>query len=602
MQKMTPAQVLGCLLIYAALLPSAAWARDTYSQPEGISGTTVRLEDLLLAARKADGGDKAPVSIVEEGHVTAWGLNGTFRVVTVGGDFKWTTDLGVAVWGAGSVNGVRWRQNPNGVVTQLHDLYPVLDAASIPQYRRYSVSDLALLGETGGADAAYVVEAHPRGGRLMWLFFHKKTHLIARAELAFPTERVTYTYSDFRKTGSFTDAWHVRSSDGYPPNDIDYLTRSKKYNVPSTQADTAMPLQNDKLVVFPSGSSPVKLPSRLSGENDSPSIVSRQDFTQSTSQAVGGSGLPGAGSSGVGQGPSGVGANGTLSDTTRGAAIISKVAGKNVVLQLTINGRAYDFYLDTGASGVLIDSDVVTALGLKTFGPLVQTKFGNWIHSFAIIPQMSAGGVTMTNLIAFSRPFHEGPHVGTKVVGLLGYDFIANAVLTIDYVSGTVMATNPFLFVPPADAMAVPATLDGGQPHIPVQIGQVTSDRFILDTGSPNCFIFSAFAHANPQEVADQGKGVDVNRVWMPWYGFSGVDVPELSLRATEVKSVAISGVTFNDWLMFMTLPQSRAWEGEGADGIIGYDFLKYFTVYLDYPQNEIFLAPNALGKSRLQH
>ncbi|MDQ6768160.1 MAG: aspartyl protease family protein, partial [Candidatus Eremiobacteraeota bacterium] len=143
---------------------------------------------------------------------------------------------------------------------------------------------------------------------------------------------------------------------------------------------------------------------------------------------------------------------------------------------------------------------------------------------------------------------------------------------------------------------------DGGQPHIPVQIGQVTSDRFILDTGSPNCFIFSAFWHANPQEVADQGKGVDVNRVWMPWYGFSGVDVPALSLRATEVKNVAISGVTFNDWLMFMTLPQSRPWEGEGADGIIGYDFLKYFTVYLDYPQNQIFLAPNALAKSRMQH
>ncbi|MDQ6767489.1 MAG: hypothetical protein M3Z41_06730, partial [Candidatus Eremiobacteraeota bacterium] len=276
---MTPARVLGCLLICAALLPCAAWARDTYSQPEGISGATVRLEDLLLAARKADGGDKAPASIVEEGRVTAWGLNGTFRVVTAGSDFKWTTDLGVAAWEAGSVNGLRWLQNPNGVVTQLHDLFPVLDAASIPQYRRYNVADLALLGETGGANAAYVVEAHPRGGRLSWLFFDKKTHLVTRAELAFPTRRITYTYSEFRKTGPLTDAWHIRSSDGYPPNDIDYLTRSKKYNVPVTQADTAMPLQNDKLVVFPSGSSAVKLPSRLSGENDSPSIVSRQHIT-----------------------------------------------------------------------------------------------------------------------------------------------------------------------------------------------------------------------------------------------------------------------------------------------------------------------------------
>ncbi len=364
------------------LLPSVARAKDTYSQPDGISGTSIKLEDLLAAAHKADGGDKTPTSSVEEGRVTAWGLQGTFRDVTAGDDFKWTTDLGVASWSSGRVNGQNWRENPNGVITQLHGLYPVLDAGAIQQYRGYNVADLELLGETSGPSAAYVVEAHPKARRLMWLFFNKKNYIVTRVELAFPDQRLSYTYGDFRKTGPYTNAWHVHSSDGYPPNDIDYVTVSKKYNIAVNPSDTAMPLQNDKLVLFPAGSSAVRLPSRLTGENDAPTIVSRQDITQSTSETVA-AGASGAGSSPIGGGQNGgnpaqtpnntgqngmggVGVNGTLSDTTRNALVIPKAAGKNVVVQLTIGGRAYDFYLDTGASGVVIDSDVVAALGLKT--------------------------------------------------------------------------------------------------------------------------------------------------------------------------------------------------------------------------------------------
>jgi len=594
-----------------------ARAKDTYSQPDGISGTSIKLADLLTAAHKADGGDKAPTSTVEEGRVNAWGLQGTFRDVTVGDDFKWSTDLGVASWASGRVDGQNWQQNPNGVITQLRGLYPVLDAGAVQQYRGYNVADLELLGETSGPSAAYVVEAHPRDGRLVWLFFDKKSYLVTRVELAFPDQRLTYTYSDFRKTGLYTDAWRVHSSDSYPPNDTDYITGSKKHNVAVNPSDTAMPLQNDKLVLFPAGASAVTLPSRLTGENDVPAMISPQNITQSTSEAVA-AGASGAGSSPSSgghqnggspeQGPNntgqngmgGVGVNGTLSDTTKNLLVIPKAAGKNVVVQLTIEGRAYDFYLDTGASGIVIDSDVVKALGLKTFGQFVPTTSGAWVHSYAIIPQASSGGITMMNLIAFSRPFRASPHVGTRIVGLLGYDFIANTVLAIDYQSGAVTATNPFLFVPPADALAVPVALDGGQPHIPVQIGQATSDRFILDTGSPNCFAFSAFISTHPQEFPNQGRGVDVTRVWMPWYGFSSVTAPQLSLRATQVASLTISGVTLNNWPMYATEPQSRAWEGEGADGIIGYDILKYFTVYLDYPHDQIFLAPNALAKHNL--
>jgi hypothetical protein len=162
-------------------------------------------------------------------------------------------------------------------------------------------------------------------------------------------------------------------------------------------------------------------------------------------------------------------------------------------------------------------------------------------------------------------------------------------------------ATNPFLFVPPADAMAIPAILDDGVPYIPVQIGQASSDRFILDTGATNCFIFPSFAEENPKDISDQGKGVDVNRIYLPQYGFYGVG-GEIHVRATEVKSLSVSGATFNDWIMFTQLSDYKNPGRDEFDGLIGYDFLKYFTVYLDYPQNQVFLEPNSLTKSKAGH
>ena len=44
---------------------------------------------------------------------------------------------------------------------------------------------------------------------------------------------------------------------------------------------------------------------------------------------------------------------------------------------------------------------------------------------------------------------------------------------------------------------------------------------------------------------------------------------------------------------MFAT-PEHHAFEGQDTDGLIGYDFLKFFTVYFDYRDSEIYLQPNA--------
>lgn len=571
MSKKMIVQLLLCALVCAALVPFRVSAKDMFAPPAGIAPSNTKLADVLAAARKADGSDRHYSTSVEQGRVTAWGLKGTYREVQSGDDYKSTVDLGVILWQRGRLNGQLWRRNENGLVIVLHDVRKSedFDAKVIASYLEHHTSDLALLGETAGSDAAYVVELHPQGARRKWLFFDKKSYLMTRVEVPFSDARDTYTYSDFRKTGSHLDAWHVHRSDGITQNDVDYVTATVKYDVAVTSADTAMPPSNDKLVQFPASKNVVELPAKLVGQKGKDRIVTVE--------------------------------NGSHDITTPGdmtsTYTVQDAADPKILMQLTIDGHGYDFWLDSGAAGIFIDSDQARKLGLKTFGPSQQTKFGNWVQSYALIPDLHVGEITMTNVIASTLPgWHDDSNVGTNVVGLVGYDFIANAVLTIDYQKGSVTATNPFFFVPPADAMVLPATLDDGVPYIPVQVGQALSDHFVLDTGATNCFMYKSFWEAHPDDVKDQGTGVKMNHIWLPMYGFTGIS-RAMSVRSTEVKSLTIAGAAFNEWLMFMDLSSQES--GDNFDGLIGYDFLKYFTVYLDYPQNQVFLLPNSLARSR---
>jgi hypothetical protein len=560
-----------CVIVLA--FPAAAYASDSYKPPAGISPTSARLTDVLVAAEKADGSAKSFSTSVEEGRVAAWGLKGNFRVTTSGEDFRSMVDLGALSWQRGRVNGQLWRRNENGLVVQLHDKNPGEELrALIGQYKNQPISDFRLLGETSGPSAAYVVEAHPQGGLFVYLFLDKKSYLLTRAEVPLSDGRDTYTYSDFHKTASYTDAWHEHVTDGDSQNDVDYFTTAMRYNAALEQGDTAMPQSNDKLVQFPAGVNVVKLPARLTGNTTRTRIVSVENQSHDITQ-------PG--------------------DMTYNYSI-SEPLDPKLLVALTINGRGYDFYLDSGAGGIFVDSDIVDKLGLKTLGPSVKTKFGNWTRSFAIIPDVRVGDIEMTNVVVHTLPaWHVSPQVGTDVVGLVGYDFIANAVLAIDYEKGTVTATNPFLFVPPNDAIALPATLDEGVPYISVQVGEASSDHFIVDTGSPNCFLFSSFANAHPDDVKDQGAGVAVNHEFLPYYGWTGVS-GDLNVHATEVKAMTIAGMPFYDWIMFKDLGEQSP--GDDNAGLIGYDFLKYFTVYLDYPQNQIFLLPNSRMKTKANH
>ena len=142
--------------------------------------------------------------------------------------------------------------------------------------------------------------------------------------------------------------------------------------------------------------------------------------------------------------------------------------------------------------------------------------------------------------------------------------------------------------------VALPAALDDGVPFISATVGNSTGDHFILDTGATDGVVFSTFVQAHPSDIQDQGRGREIDS-WVPFVTAQGVG-GLITEKEFEVKSFSIGQITFQDWLIFRTVA-SHAFEGEDTDGLVGYDFLKFFDVYLDYRHNMIFLAPNANAK-----
>jgi hypothetical protein len=131
------------------------------------------------------------------------------------------------------------------------------------------------------------------------------------------------------------------------------------------------------------------------------------------------------------------------------------------------------------------------------------------------------------------------------------------------------------------------------------RIGDSSGDYFAVDTGSDVVVVFSAFALAHPDDVADSDDS-QTRDFYFPVVQASGVG-GGLSLIPTQVKAFHFAGVGFQHFLVFK-VRNAPAFEGEDSDGLIGYEFLKYFDVYFDYEHSLLMLQPNKVLRAQAGH
>ena len=371
---------------------------------------------------------------------------------------------------------------------------------------------------------AYVIASLDSHGGGVKDYLDPATSRLVRRDVISPSGTVVTNYDDFRTVRGFTRAWHWTIRDGHAEDDAEY--RIVDDDERFSDADLKVPPSRRIFVEFPSGKNSVQLPAQ-------------------------------------------------------------EWEGRFIV-RVQIGSRGLDFQLDTGAAGIAIDEDIVREMGFPHYGTLsTDSHAGRYHQSLAIVPEMTVGELKMHEVAVSTIP-HIGGDVPRvfKVVGLLGFDFIGDVGLAIDYEHGRVTATSPETFNPPADrhALALYVRLGNGQPQADVMINGTLGERFLIDTGaSADMFVFESFARRHPEAMR--------NAFYVPgaprFLGVGG----EFETRPFRLHSVKVGDAVFTDLVAYRVASAKSSETPQ--DGILGAGFLQLFTLYIDYSNSMVYLVPN---------
>lgn len=257
-------------------------------------------------------------------------------------------------------------------------------------------------------------------------------------------------------------------------------------------------------------------------------------------------------------------------------------------VRVMIGGRGYDFVLDTGSGSITLNADVAKQLGLTMTNEITAIQAGKVREANTIVPLMTVGPLTMHDVAVVVVPVEEQTD-DTKIVGLLGFDFLATLGVHIDYVHKTVWVEPGQTFTAPAGpgAYRLDVRLGTQQPVTTVVLDGVVAPRFALDTGADGTMmIFDGFASRHP----------DAFRVGVSSQSFIGVGGTFTS-HGYNFGSVRLGSIAFTNFIGYR-ISTPDIYDDEW-DGLLGTQLLHFFNLDLDFLHGQIFLTVNANGKQR---
>jgi predicted aspartyl protease len=481
-------------------------------EPAGLTASSATLAHVRTLYDRAHTHEHTrAATVIEDWRLFQDGTVGSYHVNRLGKDIRETTTLGPLVYQRGVRGAVHWEQNRNGIVYTYPGVHELRDAASERAFRDSGDDRDVKLVGDSLALNAYVVELNPPAGRHEWLFVDKRTGYIIRREYVERRRRYATSYDDYKLVEGVPEPSRTRTVDSLG-NEREQILLTRSLDTTPDLKDVDIPAPR-RVVEFPEKQQTVRLPVRF----------------------------------------------------VNGLAIVRVIVGR----------VGYDFLLDSGAAGIVIDPSVAQQQGLERYGQRLGATLGTFPESTTIVPQMTIGGLRMRNIVTrvVSVPFHVDDR--THVAGLLGFDFFADTIVHVDLQRNLAEALSPDHFRPPADATTVNVGLDDKTPAVTARAGSA-SGRVVLDTGANRSVFETAFAERgdfSPDRVAStthvRGMG-----------GYANAE-------PTRVPTFELGGI----WIREVTADVSNVDLGtEDVDGIVGTDLLRSYELWFDYRANAVYL------------
>ena len=257
-----------------------------------------------------------------------------------------------------------------------------------------------------------------------------------------------------------------------------------------------------------------------------------------------------------------------------------------ILLPVQVNGRGpFEFILDTGAGTSLLTPAVAQQLNLELAGSKQgQTAGGPVSVSLAHVESLRVGEMEVENVdvgIVDLAPIARA--VGANIDGDLGYNFLKDFRVTIDYRDCELVLADPKRIetLGRATRTEVPIRLaNAAKPLILVDV-HVNSRgpfQFAIDTGTSTTALDTQLAEnlglttAPVTPITTGGAPLEVSAATLPSFQLGGAKIDNMPVIVGGLLEMLSSVV------------------GTKLDGIIGYNFLRNYKVVIDYPGETLAL------------
>lgn len=243
-----------------------------------------------------------------------------------------------------------------------------------------------------------------------------------------------------------------------------------------------------------------------------------------------------------------------------------------------MNGQSGNYILDTGASHLFINQDLVNEKTVQAYGVGEQVSVQS-----GLVKRFEIGPISFSNQPIYKMDMRHLEAVkGCRIDGIIGTDLLKQFILFVDYENGKVELTPAGKSPIYSNLTALrthPFKMQGHFPMLSISVNEVDYD-FALDTGAEANIFSGVFEQAITTHTRELRTGK------LRTIAESTLSVRNFTLTEMECLGLSYTKLGF----IFSDLEALNQAYGVELDGILGYPFLRRHPFAIDFSEERLVI------------